>query len=252
MSAPLLEVRNLAVRYDRAVLLQDVSLTVGRDELVAVVGPNGAGKSTLLRAITGLVRWERDTTRGTHGDIVQEGEVIFDGQPIHNIPSQDIVKLGLTHCPERRRPFRELSVLDNLNAGAYLAWNKHEREQRLEEVFQLFPRLRERQKQVSGTMSGGEQQMLAIGRALMTKPKMLCIDEPSIGLSPKVREEVFEAIAQIREREGIAILLVEQEVTRAFDLANRAYVLSQGRVVAEGEPDALTEDETLWESYLGI
>src|SRR5690606_16895891 len=101
MSAPLLEVRNLAVRYDRAVLLQDVSLTVGRDELVAVVGPNGAGKSTLLRAITGLVRWERDTTRGTHGDIVQEGEVIFDGQPIHNIPSQDIVKLGLTHCPER-------------------------------------------------------------------------------------------------------------------------------------------------------
>ncbi len=252
MSAPLLEVRNLAVRYDRAVLLQDVSLTVGRDELVAVVGPNGAGKSTLLRAITGLVRWERDTTRGTHGDIVQEGEVIFDGQPIHNIPSQDIVKLGLTHCPERRRPFRELSVLDNLNAGAYLAWNKHEREQRLEEVFQLFPRLRERQKQVSGTMSGGEQQMLAIGRALMTKPKMLCIDEPSIGLSPKVREEVFEAIAQIREREGIAILLVEQEVTRAFDLANRAYVLSQGRVVAEGEPDALTEDETLRESYLGI
>lgn len=252
MSAPLLEVRDLSVSYDRAVLLQEATLEVGNGEFVAVVGPNGAGKSTLLRAITGLVRWERETTRGTHGDIVQRGTVNFAGESISDIPAQEIVARGLTHCPERRRPFKELTVLENLLAGAYLAWNKSQRDERLQEVFELFPRLEERQKQISGTLSGGEQQMLAIGRALMTKPKMLCIDEPSIGLSPKVREEVFQAIAKIREQEGIPILLVEQEVTRAFELADRAYVLSQGRVVASGTPEALNADETLRASYLGI
>jgi branched-chain amino acid transport system ATP-binding protein len=252
MSAPLLDVTDLSVRYDRAILLQGVSLRVHPEELVAVVGPNGAGKSTLLRAITGLVRWERETTRGTHGDIVQEGQVSFDGEQVGEIPAHEIVKRGLTHCPERRRPFRELSVLENLLAGAYSNWKKSDRDQRLEEVFTLFPRLRERQKQVAGTLSGGEQQMLAIGRALMTKPKMLCIDEPSLGLSPKVREEVFQAIEKIRRERGIPILLVEQEITRAFELADRAYVLSQGRVVAEGTPAELQADETLRESYLGL
>lgn len=252
MPTPLLEVIDLSVRYDRAVLLQSVSLHVAADECVAVVGPNGAGKSTLLRAITGLVRWEREVTRGTKGDIVQQGEVRFAGESVGTVPAHDLVRRGLTHCPERRRPFRELTVLENLLAGAYLEWDRQGWEARLEGVFNLFSRLRERQHQIAGTLSGGEQQMLAIGRALMAKPKMLCIDEPSLGLSPKVREEVFQAIAAIREQEGIPILLVEQEVTRAFELADRAYVLSQGHVVAEGRPAQLAADAALRESYLGL
>ncbi|MCC5809828.1 MAG: ABC transporter ATP-binding protein [Ectothiorhodospiraceae bacterium] len=252
MTAPLLDVDRLSVRYDRAQLLHEVSLRVEPDQFVAVVGPNGAGKSTLLRAITGLVRWEREVTRGVHGDIVQQGRILFGGEPVHELPAHKLVGLGLIHCPERRRPFRELSVLDNLLAGAYLNWGKSQRQQRLQRVYALFPRLQERHAQIAGTLSGGEQQMLAIGRALMSQPRMLCIDEPSLGLSPKLREEVFEAVAMIREREGIPILLVEQEITRAFELADYAYVISQGQVMAHGKPSQLTADETLRESYLGL
>src|SRR3990172_8695348 len=219
MSRALLEVRDLKVRYDRAVLLNGVSLDVGADEVVGLVGPNGAGKSTLLRTISGLVQWERHARRGAHGYIVVEGSIKFDGADITDMPAHEISALGLVHCPERRRPFRELTVLENLRAGAYLSRDKHETGERLERVFTLFPQIKERQEQVAGTLSGGEQQMLATARALMYKPRLLCIDEPSLGLAPKVRNELFAAIQAIHAG-GIPILLVEQEVGKVFHMAN--------------------------------
>ena len=251
MSRALLEVRDLRVRYDRAVLLNGVSLDVGADELVGLVGPNGAGKSTLLRTISGLVQWERHARRGAHGDIVVEGSIKFDGADITDMPAHEISALGLVHCPERRRPFRELTVLENLRAGAYLSRDKHETGERLERVFTLFPQIKERQEQVAGTLSGGEQQMLATARALMYKPRLLCIDEPSLGLAPKVRNELFAAIQAIHAG-GIPILLVEQEVGKVFHMANRNYILSQGRIVAEGTGRDLAADEKLRASYLGM
>ena len=156
---------------------------------MSLVGPNGAGKSTLLRAITGLVAWEREITRrSTGGDVILEGTVTFDGERIDQIPAHEIVKRGLIHCPERRRPFREMTVIDNLYAGAYLLMEKKEVQDNLEKVYQLFPVLQKRSNQISGTLSGGEQQMLALGRALMSRPKLMCIDEPSTGLAPITAE----------------------------------------------------------------
>jgi branched-chain amino acid transport system ATP-binding protein len=246
----LLEVRDLKVRYDKAVLLNGVTLEVGAEELVGLVGPNGAGKSTLLRTISGLVQWERQASRGAHGEIVIEGSVVFAGEDITRLPAHEIVKRGLVHCPERRRPFKELTVLENLQAGAYLA-DSADLAQNLERVYALFPRLRERRGQISGTLSGGEQQMLAIARALMYKPRLLCIDEPSLGLAPKVRNEVFAAVQEIHAS-GIPVLLVEQEVAKVFQMADRNYILSQGRIVAQGTGKALAADETLRASYLGM
>jgi branched-chain amino acid transport system ATP-binding protein len=251
MPTALLEVEGLRVVYDRAILVAGVSLEVRPGEFVSLVGPNGAGKSTLLRAISGLVTWEKATTHGTRGDITVEGQVRFLGERIEAMPAHRIVERGLIHCPERRRPFRELSVLENLHAGAHLCAGRGERQARLDRVLALFPRLAERRAQVSGTLSGGEQQMLAIGRALMGKPRLLCIDEPSLGLSPKVRGEVFQAISAIHQG-GVPILLVEQEVAKAFQLASRCYVLSQGRVVAQGTGPELLADERLRAAYLGI
>ena len=251
MSNTLLEVKNLRVVYDRAVLLSDVSLTVEDKELVGLVGPNGAGKSTLLRAISGLVLWEKHALRGTKGVITLSGEVWFGGERIDALPAHEIVQRGLVHCPERRRPFRELTVLENLFAGAHLNATRVETRSNLDKVFALFPRLKERQNQVSGTLSGGEQQMLALGRALMCRPRLLCIDEPSLGLAPKVRTEVFQAISAIKE-EGIAILLVEQEVNKVFQIASRNYILSQSHIVAQGTGAELTADESLRASYLGL
>jgi branched-chain amino acid transport system ATP-binding protein len=251
MPKALLEVRDLVVRYNRAVLLNGVSLDVGANELVGLVGPNGAGKSTLLRAVSGLVQWERHSRRGAAGDIVLEGSIVFDGEPINELPAHEIRERGLLHCPERRRPFRELTVLENLMAGAYLSHDRHETARSMEKVFALFPRLKERRSQVAGTLSGGEQQMLATARALMYKPRLLCIDEPSLGLAPKVRSELFEAIETVHA-DGIPVLLVEQEVAEVFRLANRSYILSHGRIVAEGTAEQLTADETLRASYLGM
>src|SRR5690349_5057423 len=185
---PLLEVRNLSVRSDKAQILNGVSLHVDEGELVGLVGPNGAGKSTLLRAISGLVRFEERMKRGTAGDIVLEGEVRFAGQRLDTLPPHEIRRLGLVHCPERRRPFRELTVLENLMAGAFLSRSAQETRRRLEHCFALFPRLSERQAQIAGTLSGGEQQMLATARALMFEAKLLIIDEPSLGLAPKIRD----------------------------------------------------------------
>ncbi len=249
MPAPLLDIDGLRVVYDRAVLLGGVSLTVGDGELVGLVGPNGAGKSTLMRAVSGLVRWEKTALRGTRGEITVEGEIRFLGERIDQLPAHEIVRRGLVLCPERRRPFRELTVRDNLEAGGYL--RRSGRAEEMERVLALFPRLRERPDQVAGTLSGGEQQMVAIGRALMSKPRLLLIDEPSLGLSPRVRGEVFAAISEIH-RSGVAVLLVEQEVAKAFQLASRNYVLSQGRVIAQGTGAELSADEGLRAAYLGM
>jgi len=233
-------------------IINDLSMGVEGGELVSLVGPNGAGKSTLLRAITGLVAWEREITRrSTGGDVTLEGKVTFDGERIESVPAHDIVKKGLILCPERRRPFREMTVIDNLYAGAYLLKDKREVQDNLEKVCQLFPVLRERSNQISGTLSGGEQQMLAIGRALMFHPKLLCIDEPSTGLAPILRREVFGKIVEIRNL-GITLLLVEQEVSTVFKMASRNYVLSSGKIIAEGAGDQLLQDEVLRKTYLGL
>ena len=248
----LLEVANLLVCYDKAMIINDLSMGVDREELVSLVGPNGAGKSTLLRAITGLVAWEREITRrSTGGDVIIEGTITFDGERIDQIPAHEIVKRGLIHCPERRRPFREMTVIDNLYAGAYLLKEKKEIQDNLEKVYQLFPALKERSNQISGTLSGGEQQMLALGRALMFHPKLLCIDEPSTGLAPILRRQVFEKIGEIRDL-GITLLLVEQEVSTVFKMASRNYVLSAGKIIAEGTGEQLLKDEVIRKTYLGL
>jgi branched-chain amino acid transport system ATP-binding protein len=248
----LLEVTDLMVCYDRAMIINGLSINVERGELVSLVGPNGAGKSTLLRAITGLVAWEREITRrSTGGDVIIEGTVTFDGERIDQIPAHEIVKRGLIHCPERRRPFREMTVIDNLYAGAYLLKDKKEVQTNLEKVYQLFPVIKERSTQISGTLSGGEQQMLAIGRALMFQPKLLCIDEPSTGLAPILRRQVFEKIGEIRNL-GITLLLVEQEVSTVFKMASRNYVLSAGKIIAEGTGEQLLKDEVIRKTYLGL
>jgi len=248
----LLEVKNLSISYDTATILNDVSISVDSGELVSLVGPNGAGKSTFIRTITGLVRWERETLKGTrYGDITIEGSVEFNGERIDNLPAHDIVKKGLIHCPERRRPFTEMSVFDNLMAGAYLVKDKKQVQDTLDEVYNIFPVLKERGTQVSGTLSGGEQQMLAIGRSLMVKPLLLCIDEPSTGLAPQVKQLVFDKIQEIQAT-GMTILLVEQDVNMTFAMADRNYILSHGKIITQGTSEELMKDETVRQSYLGL
>jgi len=248
----LLEIDHLTVRYEKAVLINDLSLCVDTGEFVSLVGPNGAGKSTTLRAISGLVAWEREIKRrSTAGEIVLEGTVTFAGERIDQVPAHEIVQRGLVLCPERRRPFREMTVRENLLAGAYLQQDKKKSRETLEKVHGLFPVLKERSLQIAGTLSGGEQQMLAIGRAFMSEPKLLCIDEPSTGLAPLIRREVFEKIAEIN-RLGITILLVEQEVSTVFKMAGRNYVLSSGKIIAQGTGRQLLADEVLRKTYLGL
>jgi len=248
----LLDVSHLTVSYDKAMLINDLSMGVDRGELVSLVGPNGAGKSTLLRTITGLVSWEkRVKKRSTGGEITIKGEVTFDGERIDRIPAHEIVKRGLIHCPERRRPFREMSVMDNLLAGSYLLKDKRQVEDNLKRVYELFPILQGRTNQISGTLSGGEQQMLAIGRAIMSIPKLLCIDEPSTGLAPIMRREVFQKIKEISAL-GITVLLVEQEVSTVFKMASRNYVLSSGKIIAEGPGEELLQNEVIRKTYLGL
>lgn len=248
----LLEVENLNLYYDTAQVLDGLSFEVDTGELVSLVGPNGAGKTTALRAIVGLINWEKEITRGTRlAKITYEGSITLDGERIEKLPPAEIAKRGLSLCPERGRPFREMTVIDNLLAGAYLCKDKKEIETNLESVFELFPRLKERRNQTSGTLSGGERTMLAVGRALMHRPKLLCIDEPSTGLAPLVKAELFEKMKEIYAG-GITILLVEQDVSFAFELAVRNYVLSRGRAVATGKAKELLADETVRKVYLGI
>jgi branched-chain amino acid transport system ATP-binding protein len=248
----LLEIAHLTVRYEKAVLINDLSLCVDNGELVSLVGPNGAGKSTTLRAISGLVAWEKEIKRrSAGGEIRLEGTVTFNGERIDQIPAHEIVRRGLVLCPERRRPFREMTVLENLMAGAYLQKDRQKSRETLDKVYDLFPLLRQRSQQIAGTLSGGEQQMLAIGRAFMSEPKLLCIDEPSTGLAPLIRKEVFEKISEI-SRLGITILLVEQEVSEVFKMAGRNYVLSSGKILAQGTGQQLLADEVLRKTYLGL
>ena len=249
----LLEIDHLNVRYEKAVLINDLSMGVDTGELVSLVGPNGAGKSTTLRAITGLVAWEKEIKRrSTSGEIHIEGTVTFDGQRIDHIPAHEIVRMGLVLCPERRRPFKEMTVLENLLAGAYLHKDKKKNQETLGKVYDLFPVLKERSKQISGTLSGGEQQMLVIGRALMARPKLMLLDEPSLGLAPLIVQEIYEIVPKIKEEQRMAILLVEQNARAALGIADYGYVMENGRVVLSGSAETLRDNEKVQESYMGL
>lgn len=249
----MLEANGVTVRYDTATVLDDASLRVEKGELVGLVGPNGAGKSTLLRAIAGLIRWEREVLRGTRkADITFEGSISFEGERIDELSASEIARRGLVLCPERGRPFVEMTVRDNLLAGAYLCKDRKEVERNLVRVNELFPKLQERENQISGTLSGGERQMLCIGRALMRQPKMLLVDEPSSGLAPRLKEDLFKRVEEIYHELGVTILLAEQDVSFAFNLAERSYVMSRGHIITHGTASELLGDETIRKTYLGL
>lgn len=234
----LFEVRDLCVSYGKALILEGLSLEVEEKELVALIGPNGAGKTTLLRAISRVAE--------------PRGSIFFKGQRVDHLSPVEVVKRGIIHCPERRRLFPDLSVEDNLRMGAYLRSKDKDGIQRdLELMFNLFPILRERRTQDAGTLSGGEQQMLAISRSLMSQPKFLMLDEPSLGLAVLVKKLIADTIKDIRKR-GMTILLVEQDAVLAFDMADRVYVLELGKIALQGLPQELMENPYIKEIYLGI
>ena len=236
----MLRLEAVSAYYGRIQALRDVSLEVAEGEIVAVIGPNGAGKTTLMNAISGMV-----PARG--------GTISFAGQPITNLGPEKIVRAGINQVPERRQVFASMSVMDNLILGAYHRYGRGSKkaiEQDLEFVFEIFPRLQDRVRQTAGTLSGGEQQMLAVGRAWMSKPKLLLMDEPSLGLAPLLVKEIFRVSAELRDH-GMTILLVEQNARAALDLADRAYVMESGQVVLEGAADELTCDERVQTAYLG-
>jgi branched-chain amino acid transport system ATP-binding protein len=235
----MLKIRNLYAFYGSAVALSGVTCHVNEGEIVALIGANGAGKSTLLQAVSGLVR--------------RSGEVSFTGKSLINLAPEAIVGLGVSQVPEGRQLFAPMSVAENLELGAYRRYRKESRSAingDLEKVFELFPRLKERLAQKAGTLSGGEQQMLAIGRALMARPRLLLLDEPSLGLAPLVVEDIFTAIAGLR-REGMTILLVEQNARAALKVADRGYVLETGRIILSGAAQDLNEDRQVTRAYLG-
>ena len=233
----MLEVLGLTCFYGRIQALRGIDLEVRAGEVVALIGANGAGKTTTLRCISGLVR-------------AASGSVRFEGQDITHLPAHRIVALGVAHVPEGRQVFPELSVEDNLLMGGVTVRDRATVKERMERVFQRFPRLAERRRQLAGTLSGGEQQMLALGRALMVQPRLLLLDEPSMGLAPKVVEEVFAIIADIADRET-TVLLVEQNARMALAIADRAYVIQNGAVVMSGSAAAVAGDEHVRRAYLG-
>jgi branched-chain amino acid transport system ATP-binding protein len=236
-TAPILELRNVDVAYGKMRALYGVSLHIQQGEVVALIGANGAGKSTTLRAISGLLT-------------PNAGDILFNNVSIARQRPDLIVRAGIAHCPEERRVWPDLSVHENLNLGAYICRDRAEIEQRMDAVLLRFPRLRERLGQLAGTLSGGEQQMVAIGRALMSAPRLLLLDEPSLGLSPLITQEVLSAIKQLRDQ-GITILLVEQNVHNALSVASRAYVFETGRLVAEDSAKGLLNNPDLLRAYLG-
>ena len=233
----LLEAKDLNVYYGAIHALQGVSFTVDEGEIVSLIGANGAGKSTTLKTISGLLR-------------PRVGDVLLRGESLKTMPAQDIVRRGVIHVPEGRKIFAPLTVQENLEMGAFSRKDKAEIRQNLERVFKSFPRLKERLSQLGGTLSGGEQQMLAIGRGLMAQPKVLLLDEPSMGLAPILVEEIFSIIKEINAQ-GVAILLVEQNALMALSVANRGYVLETGRIVLEGSGQALLQDPQVMKAYLG-
>jgi branched-chain amino acid transport system ATP-binding protein len=235
--APLLDVDSISAGYGKSQVLFDASLSVEEGELVGLIGANGAGKTTLLRCISGLLRpW-----RGT---------ITFDGTRIDGRPPNEIVRLGIAHSPEGRRVFPDLTVHENLRMGAYARAGNWDED--LNRMMELFPRLRERQAQPAGTLSGGEQQMVAIARALMSSPRLLLLDEPSLGLAPVLVEQVMHVVEEIPKKEGTTTLLVEQNASFALSLADRSYVLEGGRFVKEGSGQELLRDEDVRSAYLGI
>ena len=234
----MLKVSGLSVAYGGLGALSDVSLDVAEGEFVTIVGPNGAGKTTLLKAILGAVP-------------AAAGRIEYQGADIGALPSHARARRGIAHVPEGRRVFASLTVQENLEMGSYRAPARRRRAEGLDTVFGLFPALRERRAQLAGSLSGGEQQMVAIGRGLMAQPDLLLLDEPSQGLGPRIVEGIFEAIAAIRQRRRLTILLVEQRVVEALELCDRAYVLETGQVVLEGDRDRLLADPRVQRAYLG-
>ena len=238
----LLEVKNLSVNYGAVSALKDVSFSISEGEIVAMIGPNGAGKSTALKAVAGLL----DATGGT----IEGGEVLFEGKSIRGLRTDQLVAKGISLVPEGRRVFTTMTVAENLEMGAYQRKDKSSVDEDIEMVFELFPRLKERAKQKASTLSTGEQQMLAIGRALMLKPKLLLADEPSLGLSPNFVELVFDKLREINSA-GTSILLVEQNAVEGLKVSHRAYVFSIGEIVLTGTGKDLLEDKAVQESFLG-
>ena len=233
----MLEVKDLEVYYGVIQAIKGISFHVEEGEVIALIGANGAGKTTTLQTITGMLN-------------AQAGSIQFEGTELTKIPGHKIVSMGMAHVPEGRRVFAQLSVLENLKLGAYTRKDKTEIEESLKRVYKSFPRLEERKNQLAGTLSGGEQQMLAMGRALMSKPRIVLMDEPSMGLSPMFVEEIFNIIKEI-SAEGTTVLLVEQNAKKALSIADRAYVLETGKIVLEGDAKDLLNDESIKKAYLG-
>ena len=233
----MLEVKDLEVYYGVIQPIKGISFHVGQGEVIALIGANGAGKTTTLHTVTGLIS-------------PKNGHVLFEGKDITKVPAHKIVSMGMAHVPEGRRVFAELSVYENLKMGAYTRKDKNEIEESLKNVYKRFPRLEERRNQMAGTLSGGEQQMLVMGRALMSKPKLILMDEPSMGLSPIMVNEIFDIIRSVSES-GTTVLLVEQNAKKALSIADRAYVLETGKIVLEGKAKDLLEDDSIKKAYLG-
>ncbi|MGN1334237.1 MAG: ABC transporter ATP-binding protein [Anaerovoracaceae bacterium] len=233
----MLEVRDLEVNYGSINAIKKISFDVNEGEVIALIGANGAGKTTTLHTITGLLR-------------AKSGSVMFEGKELLKTPPHKIVEMGMAHVPEGRRIFQQLTVYKNLTLGAFTRKDKGAIEESLRMVYSKFPRLEERKKQIAGTLSGGEQQMLAMGRALMSKPKIVLMDEPSMGLSPLLVAEVFKIIEEIR-KSGTTVLLVEQNAKKALEIADRAYVLETGRIVLSGDAHELMNNDSVKKAYLG-
>jgi branched-chain amino acid transport system ATP-binding protein len=234
----MLEIKNLTVGYGAISALQGISLSVPSGRIVTLIGSNGAGKTTTLKAVSGLLK-------------PKSGEILYDGKNIAGLPPHQIVKLGLSQVPEGRMIFANLTVLENLQMGAYLVRDKKVVRRSLEFVYATFPRLQEREPQVAGTLSGGEQQMLAIGRALMARPKFLMLDEPSLGLAPLLVKTIFEKIVEINRQQGITILLVEQNANLALEVSNSGYVLETGKITLQGDSASLRQNPQVKSAYLG-
>jgi branched-chain amino acid transport system ATP-binding protein len=233
----MLHVQSISASYGDLPALWDVSLNVARGEIVALIGPNGAGKTTLLRTIVGL---HRPTTGG----------VTLDGAALHTIPAHQVIERGITLVPEGRRLFGGMTVLENLQVGAHSSRARAQQPQSLKRVFEIFPMLAERQHSLCSTLSGGQQQMVAVGRALMGAPRLLLLDEPSLGLAPLIVQNIFEVVEQVN-REGVTVLLVEQNARAALELAHRAYILEQGRIVGENTGEGMLNDDNVRQAYLG-
>ncbi|HLA45720.1 MAG TPA: ABC transporter ATP-binding protein [Aggregatilineales bacterium] len=234
----MLEVHELNVAYDDAQALRDVSLTVNDGEIVTIVGPNGAGKTTLVHALCGMIP-------------VRSGRMVLNNEDLTHIAPHEFCKRGIAIVPEGRRIFEKMSVRHNLDLGAYVPQNREHSHEILEQVYALFPILKDRENQIAGTLSGGQQQMLVIGRALMARPRLLLLDEPSLGLSPMLVDHIFDAIEDINRR-GVAVLLVEQNVVKALGIADRGYVIEEGRIVQGGDAHELLKDKRIKQAYLGL